>query len=116
VQQEGPGFSSSPSLHKDEEALDSMRRLALLLATMALALLMTTGVALAATTYTIKGSSLDDYIRVVVSNRVGGDVVNVYCGEGYDTVRVTVDNGDTVNFYDCENTDITYGFSLWRWF
>ncbi len=93
-----------------------MRRLALLLTTMALALLMTTGVALAATTYTIRGTSGDDNFRLVVSNRLSGDVVNVYCGEGYDTARVTVDSGDTVNFYDCENTDVTYGFSLWRWF
>ena len=93
-----------------------MRRLALLLTTMALALLMTTGVALAATTYTIRGTSGNDSIRLVVSNRVGGDVVNIYCYEGYDTARVTVDSGDTVNFYDCENTDVTYGFSLLRWF
>jgi hypothetical protein len=92
-----------------------MRRLLMLLTTMALALLMSAGVALAAT-YTFYGSSRDDNIRLVVSNGRTGDVVNVYCGEGYDTVRVTVDNGDTVNFYDCENTDITYGFSLWRWF
>jgi len=92
-----------------------MRRLALLLTTMALALLMTTGVALAAT-YTFKGTSGDDYIRLVVSNRVGGDVINVYCGEGYDTVRVTVDSGDTVNFDGCENTDVTYGWWGWRWF
>ena len=92
-----------------------MRRLALLLTTMALALLLTSGVALAAT-YTFNGTSGDDNFRLVVSNRVGGDIINVYCGEGYDTVRVTVDNGDTVNFYDCENTDVTYGFWLWRWF
>jgi hypothetical protein len=88
----------------------------MLLTTMALALLMTAGVALAAT-YTFYGTSRDDNIRLVVSNGRPGDVVNVYCGEGYDTVRVTIDNGDTVNFDpSCENTGITYGFSLWRWF
>ncbi len=92
-----------------------MRRLSLLLTTMALALLMTAGVALAAT-YTIEGTSGDDNIRAVVSNRLGGDVINVYCYEGNDTVRVTVDSGDTVNFDGCENTAVTYGFSLWRWF
>jgi hypothetical protein len=89
-----------------------MRRLVMLLTTMALALLMTAGVALAAT-YTFKGTSRDDYIRLVVSNRVGGDVINVYCGEGNDTVRVTVDSGDTVIFDGCENTNVTYGFWLW---
>jgi FlaG/FlaF family flagellin (archaellin) len=94
-----------------------MRRLALLLTTMAIALLITTGVALAATTYTFKGTSGDDNIRLVVSNRLSGDVVNVYCYEGYDTVRVTVDSGDTVNFdSSCESTAVTYGFWLWRWF
>ncbi len=93
-----------------------MRRLVMLLATMALALLMSAGVALAAT-YTFTGTGADDNIRLVVSNGVGGDVINVYCGEGYDTVRVTVDSGDIVNFdSSCENTGVTYGFRLWRWF
>ena len=92
-----------------------MRRLVMLLTTMALALLMTAGVSLAAT-YTFKGTSGDDNISLVVSNRVGGDVINVYCGEGYDTVRITVDSSDTVNFDGCENTGVTYGFWLWRWF
>ena len=93
-----------------------MKRLLMLLTTMALALLMTAGVALAAT-YTFQGTSRDDNIRLVVSNGRSGDVINVYCGEGYDTVRVTVDSGDTVNFdSSCENTGVTYGFWLWRWF
>jgi hypothetical protein len=93
-----------------------MRRLVMLLTTMALALLMTAGVALAAT-YTFNGTPGNDYIRLVVSNGVGGDAINVYCGEGYDTARVTVDSGDTVIFdSSCENTDVTYGFRLWRWF
>ena len=84
-----------------------MRRVALLLTTMVLALLMSAGVALAAT-YTIKGTSGDDYIRAVVSNRLGDDVINIYCYEGYDTVRVTVDSGDTVNFDGCEKTAVSY--------
>ena len=93
-----------------------MRRLVMLLTTMALALLMSAGVALAAT-YTFTGTSQDDYIRLVVSNGRGGDVINVSCGEGYDTVRVTVDNDDIVNVDgSCENTDVTYGIRLWRWF
>jgi hypothetical protein len=83
------------------------KRILMLLTTMALTLLMSAGVALAAT-YTIKGTSGDDNIRAVVSNRVGGDVINVYCYEGYDTVRVTVDSGDTVNFDSCENTAVSY--------
>ena len=94
-----------------------MKRLMMLLTTMTLALLMSAGVALAAT-YTFQGTSGDDNIRLVVSNGRSGDVINVYCGEGYDTVRVTVDSGDTVNFPDdsCENKGVTYGFWLWRWF
>ncbi len=84
-----------------------MRRVALLLTTMALVLLMTAGVALAAT-YTIEGTSGDDNIRVVASNRLGGDVINIYCYEGYDTVKVTVDSGDTVNFDGCEKTAVSY--------
>ena len=84
-----------------------MRRLVMLLTTMGLALLMTAGVALAAT-YTIVGSSRNDYIFAVVSNRLSGDVININCREGYDTVRVTVDRGDTVNFDGCENTAISY--------
>ena len=84
-----------------------MRRLALLLTTMALALLLTSGVALS-TTYTFNGTSGNDNIRLSASNRLGGDVINIYCYEGYDTVRVTVDSGDTMNFYDCENTTVSY--------
>ncbi len=84
-----------------------MRRLVMLLTTMAIALLMSAGVALAAT-YTINGTSGDDNIRALVSNRVGGDVINVYCYEGNDTARVTVDSGDAVNFYGCENRAVSY--------
>ena len=93
-----------------------MRRVVMLLTTMALALLLSAGVAMAAT-YTFDGTPGNDYIRLVVSNGVGGDVINVSCGGGYDTVRVSVDSGDMVNFdSSCENTDVTYGFQLWRWF
>jgi hypothetical protein len=93
-----------------------MRRLVMLLTTMTLVLLMSAGVALAAT-YTFTGTPGNDYIRLVVSNGHGGDIINVYCGEGYDTVRVTVDNDDIVNVdSSCENQEVTYGFRLWRWF
>jgi putative cell wall-binding protein len=84
-----------------------MRRILMLLTTMALALLMSAEVALAAT-YTIVSTSRNDYIFAVVSNRLSGDVININCREGYDTVRVTVDSGDTVNFDGCENTAISY--------
>jgi hypothetical protein len=93
-----------------------MRRAVMLLTTMALVLLMSAGVALAAT-YTFTGSPADDYIRLGVFNGHGGDTINVSCGEGYDTVRVTVDSGDVVNVdSSCENQEVTYGFRLWRWF
>ncbi len=82
-----------------------MRRIFLVLSVVAVMLLMSTGVALAAT-YEIKGTSGDDNIRVIKVNKRGGDVINIYCGDGNDTATATVDSGDTVNFYDCEQTSI----------
>ncbi len=80
-----------------------MRRIFLVLSVMAMMLLTTAGVALAAT-YTYQGTSGDDIITVYEVNK-RPDVINVYCGAGTDHVDTTTDWRDTVNLVDCETWD-----------